>query len=126
MKGHEKIKAKAMIRDEAQADFFREQDADVFVCDVENDVPVIAEAAKDCDAIVFTAGSGPHTGKDKTLMVDLDGAVKTIQAAEQAGVKRYVMISSFDTTRAAIQVIAVMCLSEFGYFAQSRSSQSWV
>ena len=103
LNGHEQIKAKAMIRDEAQAKFFHEQDAEVVVCDLEDDVPVIVEAAKDCDAIVFTAGSGPHTGKDKTLMIDLDGAVKTIQAAEQAGVKRYVMISSFDTTRAAIQ-----------------------
>lgn len=63
----------------------------------------IAKAAAGCDAIVFTAGSGPHTGKDKTLLIDLDGAVKTIQAAEQANIKRYIMISSFDTTRAAIQ-----------------------
>src|SRR5699024_3892588 len=35
--------------------------------------------------------------------VDLDGAGKTIEAAKLAGIKRYVMISSFDTTRAAIQ-----------------------
>ena len=36
-------------------------------------------------------------------MVDLDGAVKTIQAAKLAHIKRYVMISSFDTSRLAIQ-----------------------
>lgn len=103
IKNHETIEAKAMIRDEAQADFFKQANAEVVVCDLEADVPAIAEAAKDCDAIVFTAGSGPHTGKDKTLMVDLDGAVKTIEAAKIAGVQRYVMISSFDTTREAIQ-----------------------
>lgn len=103
IKNHETIEAKAMIRDEAQADFFKQANAEVVVCDLEADVPAIAEAAKDCDAIVFTAGSGPHTGKDKTLMVDLDGAVKTIEAAKIAGVQRYVMISSFDTRREAIQ-----------------------
>lgn len=103
MNGHDAIKAKAMIRDQGQAGFFHEENAEVVLCDLEDDLPVLVAAAKDCDALVFTAGSGPHTGKDKTLMIDLDGAVKTIQAAEQAGIKRYVMISSFDTTRAAIQ-----------------------
>lgn len=103
LNGHTSIEARAMIRDEAQASFFKEYGAEVVVCDLEKDVSAIAEAAKDCDALVFTAGSGPHTGKDKTLMVDLDGAVKTIEAAKLAGIKRYVMISSFDTTRAAIQ-----------------------
>src|SRR5699024_2623440 len=103
LKDHETIEAKAMIRNESQADFFQQKNTEVVVCDLESDIPVIAEAAKGCDAIVFTAGSGPHTGKDKTLMVDLDGAVKTIEAAKLAGVKRYVMISSFDTTRTAIQ-----------------------
>ena len=103
LNGHTSIEARAMIRDEVQASFFKENGAEVVVCDLEEDVPVIAEAAKGCDALVFTAGSGPHTGKDKTLMVDLDGAVKTVEAAKVAGIKRYVMISSFDTTRAAIQ-----------------------
>mgnify|MGYP002510031240 CR=1 FL=1 len=103
MQNHEEIKAVAMIRDEAQADFFNKIGAETVVADLEDDVDAIAKAAAGCDAIVFTAGSGPHTGKDKTLLIDLDGAVKTMQAAEQANIKRYIMISSFDTRRAAIQ-----------------------
>ncbi|QKY68285.1 SDR family oxidoreductase [Lentibacillus sp. CBA3610] len=97
------LNAKAMIRNEEQASFFEDLGAETAIVDLEKDIDAIAEAAEGVDAIVFTAGSGGHTGKDKTIMVDLDGAVKTIKAAKTAGVKRFVMISSFDTTREAIQ-----------------------
>ena len=53
-----------------------------------------AAAFKDVDNVVFTAGSGGATGYDGTLEIDLDGAVKTMIAAEQAGVKRYVIVSA--------------------------------
>ncbi|WP_186579438.1 SDR family oxidoreductase [Aquibacillus kalidii] len=95
--------AKAMIRNEEQAPFFKDLGAETVVADLEGEFEDIAKAAEGVDAIVFTAGSGGHTGKDKTIMVDLDGAVKTIEAAKVAGVKRFIMISSFDTTREAIQ-----------------------
>src|SRR5699024_9774990 len=97
------LEARAMIRNEDQADYFKELGAETALVDLEDEIGLIAKAAEGTDAIVFTAGSGPHTGKDKTLMIDLDGAVKTIEAAKKAGVKRFVMISSFDTTREAIQ-----------------------
>ncbi|SFL71475.1 NAD(P)H-binding [Gracilibacillus orientalis] len=97
------LDAKAMIRKQEQAAYFEDLGAEVAVVDLEDDVDAIAKAAEGVDAVVFTAGSGPHTGKDKTIMIDLDGAVKTIEAAKQANVKRYVMISSFETSREAIQ-----------------------
>ncbi len=97
------LKAKAMIRKAEQATYFKDLGAETALVDLEDDIEPIAKAAEDVDAIVFTAGSGPHTGKDKTIMIDLDGAVKTIEAAKKAGVKRFVMISSFDTRRQAIQ-----------------------
>lgn len=97
------LQAKAMIRKEERASYFKELGADTAIVDLEGEIDDIAEAAKDVDAVVFTAGSGPKTGKDKTIMVDLDGAVKTIEATKKAGVKRFVMVSSFDTTRKAIQ-----------------------
>ncbi|AIE61259.1 SDR family oxidoreductase [Bacillus methanolicus] len=87
--------AKAMIRKEEQAKFFQELGVETAVVSLEDSVEKIADAAKGCDAIVFTAGSGGHTGYDKTLLVDLDGAVKTIEAAEKVGIKRFVMVSSF-------------------------------
>ena len=91
--------AKAMIRKEEQAAYFKDKGAETAVVDLERSVEEIAEAAKGVDAVVFTAGSGPHTGKDKTILVDLDGAIKTMEAAEMAGVKRFVLVSSFDTRR---------------------------
>ncbi|RNF41291.1 SDR family oxidoreductase [Planococcus salinus] len=94
--GHQ---AKAMIRDQQQASFFEELGAKTVVVDLEDDISEIAKAADGVDAIVFTAGSGGHTGADKTILIDLDGAVKTMEAAKQAGVKRFVLISSFDTRR---------------------------
>ncbi len=96
------LHAKAMIRKEEQAAFFEDLGAETALVDLEGSIDTIAKAAKGVDAIVFTAGSGPHTGKDKTIMVDLDGAIKTVEAAKSAGVKRFIMISSFDTRREAI------------------------
>lgn len=49
------------------------------------------------DAMIFTAGSGGATGADKTMMVDLDGAVKSMQAAEIAGVHRFIIVSALYT-----------------------------
>lgn len=52
---------------------------------------------QDIDAVYFVAGSG---GKD-VLEVDLHGAIKTMQAAEDNGIKRYIMLStvfSLDTS----------------------------
>jgi|SRR5690625_628549 len=97
------LKARAMIRNEEQAVYFKELGAEVALVDLEDDIKPIAKAAEGVDAIVFTAGSGPNTGKDKTIMIDLDGAIKTVEAAKEAGVKRFIMVSSFDTTREAIQ-----------------------
>ncbi|QTN00163.1 NAD(P)H-binding protein [Sediminibacillus dalangtanensis] len=103
MQHKESLEAKAMIRKQEQAAFFEKLNAETALVDLEQDIETIAKAAEGVDAVVFTAGSGPHTGKDKTIMVDLDGAVKTIEAAKAAGVKRFIMISSFDTRREAIQ-----------------------
>ena len=56
------------------------------------------QMADDIDAVYFVAGSG---GK-AVLEVDLHGTVKTIQAAQNKGIKRYIMLStvfSLDTSK---------------------------
>ncbi len=45
-------------------------------------------------AVVFTAGSGGKTGGDKTLLVDLYGAIKCTRAAERTGISQFVMVSA--------------------------------
>ncbi|MDL4843239.1 SDR family oxidoreductase [Aquibacillus rhizosphaerae] len=117
------LEARAMIRNQEQASFFEELGAETAVVDLEHDTETIAKAAEGVDAIVFTAGSGPHTGKDKTIMIDLDGAVKTIEAAKLAGVKRFVMISSFDTRREAIQAAPA---SFAPYVAAKHYADEWL
>jgi uncharacterized protein YbjT (DUF2867 family) len=92
---HEQHTVRAMVRKQEQLEAFQKKGIEAVLADLEGTVDEIAEAAKGCDAIVFSAGSGGHTGPDKTLLVDLDGAVKAMEAAEKVGIKRFVMVSSF-------------------------------
>ena len=47
-----------------------------------------------CDAVVFAAGSGGDTGADMTDKIDRDGAMRLVDLAADAGVRRFVMLSS--------------------------------
>ncbi|MGG1687469.1 SDR family oxidoreductase [Pseudalkalibacillus sp. NRS-1564] len=85
---------KAMVRKKEQADELANRGIESVVASLEDSVDTISEAMKGSDAVIFAAGSGGSTGSDKTLLVDLDGAVKTIEAAEKLGIKRYVMLSA--------------------------------
>lgn len=46
------------------------------------------------DAVVFAAGAGPGSGKERKLTVDRDAAILLADAAVAAGVRRYLMVSS--------------------------------
>lgn len=46
------------------------------------------------DAVIFSAGAGGGVSPETTLKVDLDGAVKSIKAAKNAGITRYLMVSA--------------------------------
>jgi len=47
-----------------------------------------------CEVIVFAAGSGGDTDEEMTNKVDRDGAIKLVDLAVKAGVKRFVMLST--------------------------------
>lgn len=86
---------RAMVRKEEQSKHLEKNGIESAVVSLTGSVDEISNAAKGCDAIVFTAGSGGSTGADQTLLIDLDGAVKTIEAAESLGINRFIMVSAF-------------------------------
>ncbi|WP_026907314.1 SDR family oxidoreductase [Paucisalibacillus globulus] len=85
----------AMVRSKEQAEQLQQSGINAVVANLEGSVDDLAEAMKGTDTVIFTAGSGGKTGPDKTLLVDLDGAVKSMEAAEKVGANRYVMVSAF-------------------------------
>jgi len=54
----------------------------------------VAEAITGADAVVFAAGAGPGSGSARKETMDYGGAVKLIAAAQQADVRRYLIVSS--------------------------------
>lgn len=86
----------ALFRKENQKEYFENNGVDYKIVDLEEDIDTLANAMKDMDAVVFTAGSGGKTGYDKTLVIDLDGAVKSMEAAKKAGINRFIIISSIN------------------------------
>lgn len=84
----------AMVRKQEQLEALDKSGVEAVLADLEGTVEELAEAMKGIDAVIFTAGSGGSTGADKTLLIDLDGAVKTMEAAEKAGISRYIMVSA--------------------------------
>lgn len=54
----------------------------------------IASHVQGADAVVFAAGAGPGSGAARKQTVDCDAAILLADAAEIAGVRRYVMVSA--------------------------------
>ena len=59
----------------------------------------VAAALAGADAVVFAAGAGPGSGIARKDTVDRAASVLTADAAERAGVRRVVQISSMGTDR---------------------------
>lgn len=84
--------ARALVRHPDQGPELQQLGAtETVLGDLEHDC---TEAMRGCDAVIFTAGSGPHTGPDKTVDVDQDGAIRLMDAAKAIGIKRFIMVSS--------------------------------
>ncbi len=70
---------------------FEDQNYEQISLDLTEELSVIKDTLpKGLDAICFVSGSRG----ENLLQVDLDGAIKTMKAAEDLGVGRYVMLSS--------------------------------
>lgn len=81
----------AMIRHCDHKPKFDAMRAETVRGDLEREVD---HAVDGCEAVVFVAGSGARTPPEKTEAVDREGAMRMIDAAAAAGVRRFVMLSS--------------------------------
>jgi len=84
-----------LIRKPEQQDDLREAGVEPAVVDLESaSVDEVAAALRGADAVVFAAGAGPGSDAERKDSVDRAGAVLLADAAEAAGVGRYVLLSS--------------------------------
>ena len=90
------IPSRALLRDPEQRSYFESLGVETALGDLEDE---FASALEGCDRVVFTAGSGGKTGGDKTLLVDLYGAIRVVEASESMGVGHFVMVSAMTVER---------------------------
>jgi len=90
----------AVIREAGQADDVRAAGADPVVFDVESaSREAMAMLIAGHDAVVWSAGAGGGS-PERSRAVDLDAAVRSMDAAGDAEVRRYVMVSYFGSSPA--------------------------
>lgn len=99
MQNDEAFNLLAGYRKDDQIEEVNERGIQTIKIDLEEDIDHLAKAMVEVDTVIFAAGSGGSTGADMTMLIDLDGAVKAIEAAKQANVKRFVMISAINANR---------------------------
>jgi uncharacterized protein YbjT (DUF2867 family) len=84
--------ARGLIRNPGHAADLEADGAQPILCDLERDDvrPHVGGAG----AIVFAAGAGPGSGDERKKTVDLGAALKCIEAAQELGVARFLIVSS--------------------------------
>lgn len=91
-------RVRGVIRNDDQALDLERVGAEPVIADFVRDG--LADVVAGADAVVFAAGSAQGTGAEGKRTVDLGGAVKLIEAARTAGIKRYVLISAIGVRNA--------------------------
>lgn len=91
---HPTHEATALVRKEEQIQAMSDEGINACYADLTDSVAALSSALEGSDAVIFTAGSGGNSGDDMTLRIDLDGAVKAMEAADMAGIKRFVIVSA--------------------------------
>ncbi|MGW3494174.1 SDR family oxidoreductase [Streptomyces sp. NPDC001020] len=119
-----------IIRHAEQADDLRTAGADPIVCDLESAAAEeVAGHLEGADAAVFAAGAGPGSGAARKHTVDRDAAILFADAAERAGVRRFVVISSMgaDPEHAGDEVFDVYLRAkgEADAYVRAHKSLDW-
>ena len=85
----------SVFRNPDHSDEVADTGAKPVVADIERlDTNALAQLLAGHDAVVFSAGAGGGN-PERTYAVDRDAAIRVIDAAAQAGVRRFVMVSYF-------------------------------
>ena len=93
--GHEPV---GLVRNPAHVADLEAAGARGVVLDLEQaSTADVAAVVRGADAVVFAAGGGPNSGAARKETVDKGAAILLADAAEEAGVRRYVMVSSMGT-----------------------------
>lgn len=93
--GHSVI---SLIRNPEHAPQVYATGAEAVVLDLERAaVDDLTATLRGVDAVVFAAGAGPGSGTQRKYTVDRDGSVLLADAAERAGVLRFIQISAMGT-----------------------------
>jgi uncharacterized protein YbjT (DUF2867 family) len=94
-------KAVGIIRKSEQTTDLEALKAEPVVLDLEkSDVDAVTAVLSGADAAVFAAGAGPGSGVERKDTVDRAAAALFAEAAEQAGVRRHIQVSSMGADRA--------------------------
>jgi len=94
IKDSEEHSVVAMVRKNEQKEKLEKEGIEAVLSNLEDSVDNLAKVLSGADAVIFSAGSGGSTGADKTLLIDLDGAIKMMEASEQARIDRFLIISA--------------------------------
>ncbi|WP_394277212.1 SDR family oxidoreductase [Luteococcus sp.] len=90
---------RGLIRNPEQAEDVAATGAEPVVADVEQlGTEELAELFNDTDVLVWSAGAGGGS-PERTRAVDQDAAIRSMDAAQQAGVGHYVMVSYFGASK---------------------------
>jgi uncharacterized protein YbjT (DUF2867 family) len=93
--------ATALVRNPDHFADVRAAGAEPVLCDLEAaDVAAVAEHLNGADAAVFAAGAGPGSGPARKETVDKGAAALFAEAAQTAGVRRFIQISSMGIDKA--------------------------
>jgi uncharacterized protein YbjT (DUF2867 family) len=90
-----------MIRNPAHIPDLEADGVEPAMIDLEaTDVEEMTELVRGADTVVFAAGGGPDGNAKRKETVDKGAAIMLADAAEAAGVRRYVMVSAMGTEKA--------------------------
>ncbi len=91
-RGHEVV---ALARRDEQLQELSDLGAAARRLDIESaDVKAFAASFGGCDAVVFSAGGGPDGNVERKRTVDLEGSLKSIEAARKRGISRFLQVSA--------------------------------